>query len=67
MTLFPGRGRLAEAGFAIEYKDGKISVANKVDSVHSDGKANELHIKTDAGCRIPLPFKRVRPFSCGLL
>ena len=42
------RSCLAEAGFAIEYKDGKISIANRVDSVYSDKPANELQIKTDA-------------------
>jgi RHS repeat-associated protein len=42
------RGGLAEAGFSIEYKDGKISIANQTDSVHDSGPANELHIKTDA-------------------
>jgi hypothetical protein len=42
------RSGLAEAGFAIEYKDGKISVTNNVDSVNESGTANQLHIKTDA-------------------
>jgi RHS repeat-associated protein len=41
------RSGLAEAGFAIDYKDGKISIVNKVDSVNSDKKANELQITTD--------------------
>jgi len=41
------RGGLAEAGFSVEYKDGKISIANKVDSLHSDKPANELKITTD--------------------
>ncbi|HYL09951.1 MAG TPA: RHS repeat-associated core domain-containing protein [Candidatus Acidoferrales bacterium] len=42
------RGGLAEAGFSVEYKDGKISIANKVDSVNSDKEPNKLSIKTDA-------------------
>ena len=42
------RSGLAEAGFAVEYKDGKVSIANKVDSVNESGTANQLHIKTDA-------------------
>jgi len=42
------RSGLAEAGFSIEYKDGKISIGNKVDSVNSDKQANELVITTDA-------------------
>lgn len=42
------RGGLAEAGFAIQYKDGKISAANRTDSVDSGDKPNELRIKTDA-------------------
>lgn len=42
------RGGLAEAGFAIEYRDGKISIAHQVDSVHGDGKPNLLGITTDA-------------------
>jgi hypothetical protein len=42
------RGGLAEAGFAIEYKDGNISIANRVDSVHGEGEPNELGITTDA-------------------
>jgi len=42
------RSGLAEAGFSIEYKDGKISIANKTDSVNSDKKANGLSITTDA-------------------
>lgn len=41
------RGGLAEAGFTIEYKDGKISIANKIDSVNGDGKPNALHITPD--------------------
>jgi hypothetical protein len=50
MTTTNGTARsgLAEAGFSIEYKNGKISIANKVDSVHSDKKGNELTIVTDA-------------------
>jgi RHS repeat-associated protein len=50
MTTGNGNARsgLAEAGFSIEYKDGKISIANKVDSVNSDKKANGLSITTDA-------------------
>jgi RHS repeat-associated protein len=50
MTTNDGRARsgLAEAGFAIEYKDGKVSIANKVDSVNSDKKPGQLDIKTDA-------------------
>ena len=31
-----------------EYKDGKISIDQRKDSVHSDGKANELNFTTDA-------------------
>ena len=42
------RSGLAEAGFAIDYKDGKILIVNKVDSVNGDGPPNELHIKIDA-------------------
>jgi hypothetical protein len=55
------RSGKAEAGFSIEYKDGKISIANKVDSVNSDKKANELSITTDAGCPTlsGLVFERV--------
>jgi hypothetical protein len=41
------RLELAEAGFSIQYKDGKLSVANHVNSVHGSGKPNELQIKTD--------------------
>jgi RHS repeat-associated protein len=41
------RSGLAEAGGTIELKDGKISIANKVDSVHGDGKPNALSIKAD--------------------
>jgi hypothetical protein len=41
------RSGLAEAGGTIELKDGKISIANKVDSVNSDQKANALGIKPD--------------------
>jgi RHS repeat-associated protein len=41
------RGGLAEAGFAIENKDGTISIDHKVDSVNSDKKANELSITKD--------------------
>jgi hypothetical protein len=41
------RGGLAEAGGTIELKDGKISIANKVDSVNGDGKPNALGIKPD--------------------
>jgi len=42
------REGLAEAGFAIEYKNGKVYTDHKVDSVYSDGKPNELHIPTDS-------------------
>jgi RHS repeat-associated protein len=42
------RDGLAEAGFSIEYGDGKISIANKVNSVNGDGTPNQLQIKTDA-------------------
>jgi RHS repeat-associated protein len=41
------RGGLAEAGFSAEYKDGKISIANKTDSVNSDKPANGLKIYAD--------------------
>lgn len=41
------RGGLAEGGFRVEYKDGKLSVDQKHDSVHGDGKPNELHFTTD--------------------
>jgi len=42
------RGGLAEAGLAIEYSNGKISLAHQVDSVNGDGTPNVLHITTDA-------------------
>ena len=50
MSTTNGRARegLAEAGFAIDYKGGKISIVNRVSSVNSDQKPNELHIKIDA-------------------
>jgi RHS repeat-associated protein len=50
MTTQNGTARsgLAEAGFAIEYSDGTIWIAYRVDSVNGDGKPNQLHIKTDA-------------------
>jgi RHS repeat-associated protein len=38
---------LAEAGFSIEYKDGKLSTANWTSSVNADGTLNQLSIKTD--------------------
>jgi RHS repeat-associated protein len=41
------RGGLAEAGFAIEYIDGKISIAHQVDSVNESGKPNALSITKD--------------------
>jgi len=42
-----GNGR-AEAGGTIEYKDGKLFPANKVNSVNDDPQtANHLHITTD--------------------
>jgi hypothetical protein len=41
------RGGLAEAGFSIDYSDGKISIANKVNSVNGDGTPNQLQITTD--------------------
>lgn len=42
------RGGLAEAGFSIQYKDGKISIANLIDTVHSSGPPNIAAIETDA-------------------
>jgi hypothetical protein len=43
------RNGRAEAGGAIEYKDGKIFPANKVNSVNGDAEtANHLQITTDA-------------------
>jgi hypothetical protein len=41
------RSGLAEVAFAVDYKDGKLSIENKVSSVNSDKKSNELTIKTD--------------------
>lgn len=44
------RRGLAEAGFTVEYKDGKISIGNRANNVHQDdedGKASELFVKTD--------------------
>jgi hypothetical protein len=43
------RNGRAEAGGTIEYKDGTISAANKVNSVNGDAEtANHLQITTDA-------------------
>jgi hypothetical protein len=42
------RGGLAEAGFEVEYRDGKISIANWRDSVNGDGKPNALTFPPDA-------------------
>ena len=41
------RDGLAEAGFAIDYKNGKISFGPRVDSVTSDKPANGLQIPVD--------------------
>jgi RHS repeat-associated protein len=50
MTTANGSARegKAEAGFSIEYKDGKISIAHKVNNVHSDKDAEKLKITSDA-------------------
>jgi hypothetical protein len=37
---------LAESGFAIALKDGKIVIENKTTSINGDGKLNQLHIDT---------------------
>lgn len=37
---------LAESGFAIAFKDGKIVIENKTTSINGDGKLNQLHIDT---------------------
>ncbi len=42
------RGGLAEAGFSIDYTNGAITIANKVNSVNGDGTPNQLQITTDA-------------------
>jgi RHS repeat-associated protein len=42
------RGGLAEAGFMVDYRDGKISIANWRDSVNGDGKPNALTFPPDA-------------------
>src|SRR5450755_3233378 len=39
-------GGWRKGGFRVEYKDGKLSVDQKHDSVH-DGKPNELRFTTD--------------------
>jgi hypothetical protein len=43
------RGGLAEAGFSIEhYDDGRIGIANRVDTVYESGVPNDLRIHTDS-------------------
>ncbi len=41
------RGGLAEAGFAIYFRGGKVVCGPIIDNVHDDGKPNELSIHTD--------------------
>ncbi len=41
------RGGLAEAGFAIRYENGFVSVGPIIDSVHSSGPAEQLDIPVD--------------------
>ena len=49
MTTMNGtaRGGLAEAGFEVEYKDGSISIAHRMDSVNGDGVPNRLVFPPD--------------------